>query len=228
MLGVTIPAGGGKEDGEKVLDILARHPSTARFISKKLAQRFVADDPPPALIDRMAKTFRDTDGDIRAVMTTMLDSKEFFSEGAYRAKVKTPFEMMVSAVRATGAQVDFAVPLAKQIAQLGEPLYRKLEPTGYSSANAEWVNSAALLARMNFALALAAESGAGRARWMRAIFDTDAATVAARSCCFSDPTPADARCHRTRRWRRKEKVPQPALIAGLVLGSPGFSEEMSI
>ena len=155
MLGVKIPAGGGKEDGEKVLDILARHPSTARFISTELAQRFVADDPPPALIDRMAKTFHDNDGDIRAVMKTMLDSKEFFSEGAYRAKVKTPLEMIVSAVRATGAQVDFAFPLAQQIAQLGEPLYRKIEPTGYSSANAEWVNSAALLARMNFALALA-------------------------------------------------------------------------
>ena len=155
MLGVKIPAGGGREDAEKVLDILARHPSTARFISTKLAQKFVADDPPPALIERMAKTFHDTDGDIRAVMSTMLDSKEFFSEGAFRAKVKTPLELVVSAVRATNAQVDFAIPLATQIAQLGEPLYRKIEPTGYSSANAEWVNSAALLARMNFALALA-------------------------------------------------------------------------
>ena len=82
VLGVKIPAGGGQEDAEKVLDILARHPSTARFISTKLAQKFVADDPPPALIDRMAKTFHDTDGDIRAVMSAMLDSKEFFSEGA--------------------------------------------------------------------------------------------------------------------------------------------------
>ena len=83
VLGVKIPAGGGMEDAEKVLDILARHPSTARFISTELAKKFVADDPPPALIERMAKTFRDTDGDIRAVMATMLDSKEFFSEGAF-------------------------------------------------------------------------------------------------------------------------------------------------
>src|SRR5450755_3002174 len=103
----------------------------------------------------MAQTFRDTDGDIRAVLDTLFTSKEFFSQGAYRAKVKTPFEMIVSAVRATGAQVDFAFPLARQIADLGEPLYRKLEPTGYSDANSEWVNSAALLARMNFALSLA-------------------------------------------------------------------------
>ena len=113
MLGVTIPAGGGKEDGEKVLDILAAHPSTARFISQELAQRFVADDPPPALIDRMAQTFHDTDGDIRAVLNTMFNSKEFFSQGAYRAKVKTPFEMIVSAVRATGAKVDYATRLCE-------------------------------------------------------------------------------------------------------------------
>jgi uncharacterized protein (DUF1800 family) len=116
VLGVKIPAGGGKEDAEKVLDILARHPNTARFISTKLAKKFVADDPPPALIERMAKTFHDSDGDIRAVMGTMLESKEFFSAGAFRAKVKTPLEMIVSAVRATGAQVDYAMPLGNQIA----------------------------------------------------------------------------------------------------------------
>ena len=119
VLGVTIPAGGGKEDGEKVLDILAAHPSTARFISKELAQRFVADDPPPALVDRMAQTFLSTGGDIQAVMATMLSSKEFFSEGAYHAKVKTPFEMMVSALRATGAQVDSVFQLSQQIVTIG-------------------------------------------------------------------------------------------------------------
>ena len=119
MLGVTIPAGGGKDDGEKVLDILAEASFHRALHFEELAQRFVADDPPPALIDRMAKTFLDTDGDIREVMKTMLDSKEFFSQGAYQAKVKTPFEMIVSAVRATGAQVDYAFPLANQIAQLG-------------------------------------------------------------------------------------------------------------
>ena len=117
-----------------MLDILAQHPSTAKFISSELAQRFVADDPPPALIDRMAKTFHDTDGDIRAVMKTMFDFEGILLAGAYQAKVKTPFEMIASAVRATGAQVDYAFPLANQIAKLGEPLYRKLEPTGYSNA----------------------------------------------------------------------------------------------
>jgi len=154
VLGVTIPAGGGKSDGDKVLEIVARHPSTARFISRKLAIRFVADDAPAELIERMAKTFRETDGDIRAVLRTMFLSREFLSETAFRAKVKSPFEMVVSAVRAAGAEVESAGPLAQQLVRMGQPLYRKVEPTGYSAANDEWVNSSALLARMNFAVSL--------------------------------------------------------------------------
>jgi uncharacterized protein (DUF1800 family) len=154
VLGHIIPAGGGIEDGEKVLDILATHPSTAKFISTELAQRFVADNPPQTLIDKMAKTFLDTGGDIRQVMKTMLESKEFWSQGAYKAKVKTPFEMVASSVRALGANVTDAWVLANQVGNLGEPLYRKQEPTGYSNLNSEWVNSAALLGRMNFAVQL--------------------------------------------------------------------------
>jgi uncharacterized protein (DUF1800 family) len=155
VLGITIPAGGGVEDGEKVLDILARRPATAHFISQKLAMRFVADEPPAALVDRMAATFQKTDGDIRSVLQTMFDSKEFWSEGAYRSKMKSPLEMVASAVRAVNGDVDYALPLANQVAQLGEPLYRKVEPTGYSNSSREWMNSAGLLARMNFALQLA-------------------------------------------------------------------------
>jgi uncharacterized protein (DUF1800 family) len=155
VLGVTIPAGGGMEDGEKVLEILAHHPATARFISTKLAQRFVADDPPASLVDRMAQTFLKTGGNLREVMRTMLDSKEFWSAGAWRSKMKSPLEMVASAVRAVSGDVDFAFPLANQVAQLGEPLYRKQEPTGYSNSSQEWMNSAGLLARMNFALQLA-------------------------------------------------------------------------
>jgi uncharacterized protein (DUF1800 family) len=217
VLGVTIPAGGGQDDAERVLDILARHPSTARFISAELAKKFVADDPPPALIERMAKTFRDTDGDIRAVMSTMLDSKEFFSEGAFQAKVKTPLELVVSAARATDAQVDFAIPLAQQIAQLGEPLYRKIEPTGYSSANAEWVNSAALLARMNFALALAANRVPG-VKVDTSRFGNDPA-AAARQVLFREPTQQTLDAIEK---ALAERQPAPALAAGLVLGSPDF------
>jgi uncharacterized protein (DUF1800 family) len=155
VLGVVIPAGGGMADGEKVLDILARHPSTAHFISRELAARFVADDPPQALVDRMADTFLSTDGDIRQVLETMFHSKEFWSVGAYRSKVKSPFEMVASAVRATGGNVDFAAALVNQVAQMGEPLYRKMEPTGYSNSSLEWMNAGGLLARMNFAVQLA-------------------------------------------------------------------------
>jgi len=217
VLGVKIPAGGGREDAEKVLDILARHPATARFISTKLAKKFVADDPPPALIERMAKTFHDSGGDIRAVLSAMFESREFFSEGAFRAKVKTPLELIVSAARATGAQVDFAVPLATQIAQLGQPLYRKIEPTGYSSANAEWVNSAALLARMNFALALTANRVPG-VKVDTAAFDNSAATVA-RQLLFHDPTKQTLDSIEK---ALSQKEPTPEMVAGLVLGSPDF------
>jgi uncharacterized protein (DUF1800 family) len=219
VLGVTIPAGGGMEDGERVLDILAHHPSTARFISRKLASRFVADNPPQSLVDRMAKTFTRSDGDVRAVLRTMLDSKEFWSEGAYRAKVKTPFEMIVSAVRAMDADVEYAFTLANQIAQLGQPLYRKSEPTGYSSANAEWVNSAALLARMNFALALAQNRIAGvKVDTSRLSQDP---LMVAKAVLFEDVSPQTRAAIEKALAENKSPV-TPALLAGLVLGSPDF------
>jgi uncharacterized protein (DUF1800 family) len=155
VLGVRIPAGGGIEDGEKVLDILARHPSTARHISKELATRFVADHPPDELVDRMAAMFLKTGGDIREVLKTMFASREFWSQGAYRTKMKSPLEMVASAVRAVNGDVQNAQALANQVAQMGEPLYRKIEPTGYSNPSEQWANSAGLLARMNFAVGLA-------------------------------------------------------------------------
>ncbi len=155
VLGVKIPAGGGLEDGLKVLEIVARHPSTARFVSWKLAQRFVADEPPASLVEQMAKTFTKTGGDLRAVMKTMLDSGPFWSERAYRSKMKSPLEMVASAVRSLDAQVDSAFALAQAVGRLGQPLYRKQEPTGYSNSGEEWVNTAGLLGRMNFATDLA-------------------------------------------------------------------------
>jgi len=156
VLGVRIPAGGGIDDGLKVLDILAHHSSTARFIAKKLATRFVADNPPQSLIDKMARTFHNKDGDIRAVLATLFNAPEFWSQDAYRAKLKSPLELVASSVRALNADMDFSFALSRQLEQLGEPLYRKQEPTGYTNAGQEWVNSAALLGRMNFGIALAA------------------------------------------------------------------------
>ena len=156
VLGQRIPPGGGEQDGVQVIDILARHPSTAKFISRKLAQRFVADIPPQTLIDRMAATFTSTNGDLRAVVETMVTSREFLSEGAWQAKLKSPLEMVLSAVRALGADVSDPTALAQRIADLGQPLYGKAEPTGYSTSRDAWSNSAGFLGRMNFAGALTA------------------------------------------------------------------------
>jgi uncharacterized protein (DUF1800 family) len=154
VLGKKIHAGRQK-DAEEVMDLLAHHPSTAKFISTKLARRFVADNPPPELVERMAKTFRTSDGDIRAVMKTMIYSPEFWSREAYRAKIKSPFELVVSAVRALGTDVDTPMPLVQWVGRIGEPLYQCQPPTGYSDKADAWVNTGALLNRLNFSLTLA-------------------------------------------------------------------------
>jgi uncharacterized protein (DUF1800 family) len=156
VLGHRFPRGGGEDEGIKVIAMLAAHPSTARFIARKLAQRFVADDPPAGLVDRVASTFSRTDGNLRAVMETLLLSGEFLSEGAWRAKVKSPYEMVTSSLRALNADLADTVPLAQRIADLGQPLYGKSEPTGYPNASGAWASSAGLLGRINLAAALTA------------------------------------------------------------------------
>jgi len=144
----------GEGEGLEVLHLLATSPQTAHFVSLKLAQRFVSDDPPQALVDRMAKTFLKKKGDIREVLNTLFHSPEFWDDTAYRAKVKTPLEFVASAVRATGAEIDDAQPLVGQLNRMGMPLYGAQPPTGYSMKAETWVSSSALLNRMNFALAL--------------------------------------------------------------------------
>ncbi|HEY6303240.1 MAG TPA: DUF1800 domain-containing protein [Terriglobales bacterium] len=153
VLNQTIPENGINE-GMQVLDILAHHPNTAKFISKKLAVRFVADDPPPALVDRMAQKFLATDGDIREVLRTMFKSPEFWSPKTYRAKIKTPFEFAVSSLRATGTDLNNPGPLLGILNKMGMPLYQMVPPTGYSMTASTWMNSEALIDRMNYALAL--------------------------------------------------------------------------
>jgi len=235
VLGESIAAGGGMSDGLRVLEILAHHPSTAHFLSLKLAKRFVADDPPPSLVNRMAATFLKCDGDLRAVMTTMITSPEFWSEGAYRAKVKTPLEMVVSALRATNADVTSAFLVTNELQKLGEPLYRKIEPTGYSSANAEWVSSAGLLDRMNFGLALAHNRVPGVTvdidEWQR-IAQKDPMSLA-REILGQTPSEQtraailkalnDPELQKQLAANAKAGPPQiPSLVAGLALGSPEF------
>jgi uncharacterized protein (DUF1800 family) len=154
VLGKKIHAGGMK-DGEQVIELLAKHPSTAKFISTKLARRFVSDNPPPSLVARMGDTFKSSGGDIRAVMHTMIYAPEFWSREAYRAKIKTPFEFVASTVRALGTDADTTMPLVQWVGRIGEPLYQCQPPTGYSDKSEAWVNAGALLNRLNFSLALA-------------------------------------------------------------------------
>jgi hypothetical protein len=197
----------------------------------------VADDPPPSLVNRMAKTFLESGGDLRKVMQTMLQSGEFWSTGAYQAKVKTPFEMVVSAVRATDADVTSAFLLSNKIQQLGEPLYRKVEPTGYSSQNSEWVSSASLLARMNFALALASNHVGGvkvdEGAWQQ-MAQQDPISLA-RFLLAREPSQAtrdainkalsNADLQKQLMQNAKAGPPRlPSLVAGLTLGSPDFQK----
>ncbi len=154
VLGKKISAGNMK-DGEQVIELLSKQPATAKFISTKLARRFVADNPPPALVDRMSKTFLKSNGDIREVMRVMIYSPEFWSREAFRAKVKTPFELVVTSARALGTDVDTPMPLVQWVSRIGEPLYQCQPPTGYSDKAETWVNAGALLNRLNFSLALA-------------------------------------------------------------------------
>jgi uncharacterized protein (DUF1800 family) len=157
ILGRTLPAGGGEDDAGRVLELLARHPSTARVIAGKLARRFVSDDPPAALVDRVAAAYARTGGDIRAMLRTLVASAEFAAPEARRAKIKRPLEFVTSAVRAVGGTVDArgGAALARAVAEMGEALYLCDAPTGYPDRAEAWVTAGTLLARMNFGLALA-------------------------------------------------------------------------
>lgn len=238
----------GEDEGREVLHLLATSPQTAHFISLKLAERFVSDDPPPALVDRMAKTFEKKKGDIREVLSTMFHSPEFWAADTYRAKMKTPLEFVASAVRATGADVQDAMPLARQLNNMGMPLYGAQPPTGYSMKAETWVSSSALLNRMNFALNLTA----GRMRGVKVdalqlAGDTPSAdaamTVSALEAKLleSDVSkqthdsivaqlqspPNNASAQNAKAPQNGKAPPQPkppdaSTIAGLLLGSPEF------
>lgn len=156
VLGHKIPAGGGMNDGLLVLDILSKHPSTAKFIATKLARRFVADNPSPALVERISAAYTKSDGDLRTTLRAIFTSPEFNAPENYRAKIKTPFELAISAVRSLGGETTGAPALHQWIARMGEPLYQYQAPTGYPDTAEHWVNTGALLERMNFALALVA------------------------------------------------------------------------
>jgi uncharacterized protein (DUF1800 family) len=155
VLGQKIPAGGGIKDGLMVLDILARHPSTAKFLATKLARRFVMDNPTPELVAGISNAYTKSDGSIRETLRAIITSPEFNSQAAYRAKIKTPFELAVSAIRTLGGETNGGPAIHQWIARMGEPLYMYQAPTGYPDTAEDWVNTGSLLERLNFALALA-------------------------------------------------------------------------
>jgi uncharacterized protein (DUF1800 family) len=156
VLGHRIPAGGGMDDGLRVLDLLARHPSTAHFISLKLARRFVSDNPPLSMIKKIAEAFRQSDGDIPMVLRAIFDAPEFFSPDAFQAKVKMPLEYVASALRTTGAEVQMSHQLLRYLGRMGEPLFLAQPPTGYPDIGASWTSPDMLLTRVNFASDLVA------------------------------------------------------------------------
>jgi uncharacterized protein (DUF1800 family) len=155
VLGHKIPAGGGIKDGLMVLDILAHHPSTAKHLAFQLSQRFVSDSPSPALVERVANAYTKSGGDIRETLRAIFTSPEFNAPEAYRAKIKQPFELTVSAIRALGGETDGGPAIQQWIARMGQPLYGYQTPNGYADMAEAWVNTGALLERLNFCLALA-------------------------------------------------------------------------
>ncbi len=218
VLGHRIQAGGGKKDGEQVLDILAAHPSTARFIATKLARKFVADVPPPSLVERAAARFRETRGDIREVVRTIVTSQEFFAPAAYRAKVKSPYEFVISAARAANVDVAGALPMVQALRESGMPLYFCQPPTGYADRADAWVNTGALLNRMNFAVALTQ----GRLSGPKRGGQNETSASPARDTLFQTALAGDV-SESTR--ATVAKAATAAQSIALILGSPEFQRK---
>jgi uncharacterized protein (DUF1800 family) len=245
VLGHKLAAGRGIEDGEEVLDIVSRHPSTARYIAFKLARRLVSDTPPAALVERAARTFQRTDGDIREVVRTIVTSPEFFSHAAYRSKVKSPFEVIVSTLRALGAPPDGTPRTAQAVAMLGEPIYGHQAPNGWPETGDQWLNTGAILNRINFGAAVAAGRipGVSPTSWTGAETlrdaplerqvdgvvdallgggvspDTRAILITGQNPFLTSAAAADSSIAMP---RPRQQVKGLALIVGLAIGSPEF------
>lgn len=235
VFGLSLPAGGGLDDGERLLDFLAGHPATARHVAKKLCQRFVADSPPDALVERVAAEFLRTDGDLRATVTAVFQAPEFWAAEAVGAKTKTPLEFVASAVRAVGTLDEVQRALAQPLESLGQPLYRCAPPTGYAEVAGPWVSAGALVSRINFGLKLAAGRVPGVVVELPPAQATTEATLDAVSLRVLGRAPSDAtRAALLQALSSRDaeavmdgetrQVP-PHLIAGLLLGSPDFQKQ---
>jgi uncharacterized protein (DUF1800 family) len=229
---------GGEKDGEEALKMLANHPNTAKFISTELARHFVSDNPPPALVERMSAEYSATRGDIRSVLRTMIYSPEFWSKETYRAKVKTPYELVASTARALNAEVTITLPIAQWVGRMGEPLFLCQPPNGYSDKAETWVNTGALLNRLNFALSLAGDKVAGATVDLKsmlgdaALRDPNAALSQSIDAFLGDQIAEQTRATLAARLNDPQilqaslddpvKQVNQGLIAGLVLGAPEF------
>ena len=223
VLGHKIPSGGGMKDGLMVLDILAHHPSTAKFIATKLVRHFVSDNPPPALVDRVAATYNKSDGDIREMLKTIFFSKEFNSTEAYRAKIKRPFELVVSAIRTLGADTNGGPGTHQWIARMGEPLYGFQTPNGYSDSAESWVNTGGLLERMNFGLALAGNRVQGTTVNLTKVNGDQAKVMDdyLKSILDGDVSPAT----REALVKQMGQSDPATKVVGLILGTPEFQRQ---
>jgi uncharacterized protein (DUF1800 family) len=229
---------GGEKDGEEALKMLAADPHTAKFISTKLARHFVSDNPPQALVDRMAQTFESSGGDIRSVLKTMIYSPEFWSKDAYRSKVKTPFELVASTARALGADLQVSLPLTQWVGRMGEPLFLCQPPTGYSDKAETWVNTGALLNRLNFAMSFAGGHMFGTQVRLAPLFGKDASTDPSMALTRAIDIFLDGQIAQGTRETLEARLADPqilqaslddpvkhvneGLISGLVLGAPEF------
>ena len=238
VLGNYFPPGGGIEEGERMIHVLAHSPATAHHISLELCRRLVSDDPPATLVDRVAKTFLASDGDLRVTVREIVTSPEFFEPRYDNAKIKSPFEFVVSAIRASNSAIINPVPLIRELDQMGEGLYLAQPPTGYSDLAGAWVNSGALLARLNFALALSASKIPGTQTDVAALVRREEASdperavdAMALALTGGQLTPGTRETVRAR-ITADTKTPgtgiensQLPTIAGLILGSPEFQRE---
>jgi uncharacterized protein (DUF1800 family) len=229
---------GGEKDGEEALKMLAADPHTAKFISMEIARHFVSDTPPPALLDRMTKEYQSSGGDIRSVMRAMIYSPEFWSKQTYRSKVKTPFELVSSTARALNADVAISLPLAQWVGRMGEPLFLCQPPTGYSDKAETWVNTGALLNRLNFALTFSTGRLAGTNVNLSTMYGQDASKdpemALARSLDLFLGGQVEAPTRQTLESRLNDpqvlqaslddpvKQVNEGLLSGLVLGTPEF------
>jgi len=227
VLGHKILPGGGPADGERVLDILATHPATARFIATKLARRFISDEPPQSIIDRAAAVFLKTDGSIRETLRAIVTSPEFFSTTAYRAKMRSPFEYVAAAMRALNAETDGDRPVLDAIGRMGEPVFGRITPDGYADRADQWLSSGSMIARFNFASALAGNRIKGTkidlARLLSGVDEAKRDSVAAK---FTRLTVSGDLSNGTRAVLKKTLQSQPA--ANLAAPAPNQGANVAV